>query len=230
MKLNYLFLAALLATACSFSKDNLQHESLRLPQERQSLLDNDMYQNSSLKRRMEAEKKSQKVNLRFEYPSSYTRLPENQKASNLKTNGRKEKAAPKRPEALNTESQVTTKESSLTLRQDIALSSTGKERTLSSQPDTPVTSDELASQTEIEVIVTDKTASGKTSQTSGKETEDVSLNVSEETAPQKNPLQTTGQALKEEGSTSSALNAQKAGCWCQLMKECFPCLQNQETK
>ena len=60
MKLNYLFLAALLTTACSFSKDNLQHESLRLPQERQSLLDNDMYQNSSLKRRMEAEKKSQK--------------------------------------------------------------------------------------------------------------------------------------------------------------------------
>ncbi len=73
MKLNYLFLAALLATACSFSKEKLQHESLRLPQERQSLLDNDMYQNSSLKRRMEAEKKSQKVNLRFEYPDSYTR-------------------------------------------------------------------------------------------------------------------------------------------------------------
>ncbi len=138
--------------------------------------------------------------------------------------------APKKPETLNAESQVIVDEASLASQQDVFMPNTGKEKTLSSQPDTPVTSDELASQTEIEVIVTDKTVSGKPSQTSEEETEDVSLNVSEETAPQKDLLQTTDQALKEEGSTSSALNAQKAGCWCQLMKECFPCLQNQETK
>jgi hypothetical protein len=150
MKLKYFFLAALLTTACSFSKDNIQHETLRLPQERISPLDTDMYQNHSLKRKIEVEKKRQKTNIRFEYPDSYTRLPERQPDQQT---GGKTKSSPKKPTVVKTEKRSVQKE--------ISLIESQQESTLSSEPDTPITSDELANKTEVEVIVTEKSDSAE---------------------------------------------------------------------